>query len=603
MSHLAKSSSTSSLSKPGTPKSKPSSPRPRSRSKTREDNGFFLWIPEIMDDIENQMQSKKRTLELLNEQTGSIDKEMQEQLLARDKHISSLNKTILELKTIIREREDSKKERNWAKEFSELEKEFQDLKQSKKSDEGLVKDLENEIDNMGRQFDEEKDDLIAMQETLKEESIELKTMLDSKEKEIEDVYADMNQINVIVETMTKLNNELHAKLEAKNGEMEKLNIQSHDNLVKAKQAEELERRLNDYIQERLSMEKRLSSLLPQIENVSRVSSILDWAEKNLEIIEDGIKKQFDNLSNVNPEHIEKALIDVNFFFQELANSVTTIKHNLQKNKPKPIDGIPTESAVRQQLKEMEIEMEKNQSYIKGFKDREAALQEEIRNITSMMEKHSIEYKNDILLMSKQSDTFKDQTEKMKDRVESLRKENEKLTAEISQAKLKINHITGKFEQLNKRKKDFQENEAELKKQVSELKEKLSTLIDTKKSSARVNNSSELKLKKVVTQAQILRDEVFRKDSELVKAARERMKLEQEIDNQKNNNNKLHGKMKTIEAELIEKISSELEEKDRQIEILKEMLRSAHSEIKLKDSKITTLSKGSDVGGMKSPRRG
>ena len=57
MNHIAKSSSTSSLSKPTTPKSKPSSPQKRSKSKTREEDNFLLWIPEVMDDIENQLQS------------------------------------------------------------------------------------------------------------------------------------------------------------------------------------------------------------------------------------------------------------------------------------------------------------------------------------------------------------------------------------------------------------------------------------------------------------------------------------------------------------------------------------------------------------------
>ena len=275
MNHIAKSSSTSSLSKPTTPKSKPSSPQKRSKSKTREEDNFLLWIPEVMDDIENQLQSKKRTLELLNEQTEGMDKELQDQLLARDRHISALNKNILELKTIIRSREDSKKERNWAKEFAELEKELNDVKRSKAEDQALIKDLENEIDSLTRQFEDEKTDLEAMTETLKEESLELKTIIDNKEKEIEDTLSDMNQIHMIVENMTKLNSELHSKLEVKNTEMEKLNRQSHDNYVKSRQAEELERRLEDYISDRLSLEKKISGLLPQIENVSRLNNILE----------------------------------------------------------------------------------------------------------------------------------------------------------------------------------------------------------------------------------------------------------------------------------------------------------------------------------------
>ena len=556
-----------------------------------------------MDDIENQIQSKKRTLELLNEQTASIDIELQEQLLARDKHISSLNKTILELKTIIRSREDSKKERNWAKEFSELEKEIKDLKASKKNDESKVRDLESEIYSMINQWEGEKNDLIAFQETLKEEGVVLRTEIEFKEREIEDAYEDMNKINMIVDTMTKLNSELHSKLETNNHEMEKLNIKSHDNYVKAKQNEELERTLQEYINEKIALEKKISGLLPHIENVSRCTTILEWAERNLGTLEEGILKQYESLKSVDPDQIEKAILDIMYFFQELAASVGTIKHNIEKNKPKPVENIGTENSARVQLKEMEIEVAKNTSYVKTFKEREAALQEQIKNLSEMMEKHGLEYKTNVALTSKQANSFRDQTEGFKQRVETLRKENEALSSDLALTKLKLSHANEKFDQLNKRKKDHQEKETELKSQVSELKEKLSTLIDNRRSTNLVSNTSEIKLKKVITQAQILRDEVFHKDSELVKAARERAKLEKEIEGQKSNNNKLHGKMKSIEAELIEKISYELEEKERQIEILKEMLRSAHSEIKIKDSKITSLSKKSDEADrMRSPRR-
>jgi chromosome segregation ATPase len=274
-----------------------------------------------------------------------------------------------------------------------------------------------------------------------------------------------------------------------------------------------------------------------------------------------------------------------------------------KNKPKMPEGASPEVNMRNQLKEMELEMEKNNNYVKGFKEKEAALQEQIKGITMMMEKHRLEYKNDINQANKTSDAYKDQIEKLNEKMKVLRKENEKLAVDLSNTKLKFNHANGKFEQISKRKKELQENEEEYKKNISELKEKLAGMIDLKKSSNRNSNTTEIKLKKVITQAQILRDEVFRKDSELVKAARERMKFEQEIDGLKGTHSKLNAKMKTIEAETIERISKELEEKERQIEILKEMLRAAHSEIKLKDSKITTLNrKTEEVERMRSPKR-
>ena len=41
-------------------------------------------------------------------------------------------------------------------------------------------------------------------------------------------------------------------------------------------------------------------------------------------------------------------------------------------------------------------------------------------------------------------------------------------------------------------------------------------------------------------------------------------------------------MKTIEGEILEKINEELDTKDKQIMVLKEMLRGSHGELKVKD---------------------
>ena len=122
--------------------------------------------------------------------------------------------------------------------------------------------------------------------------------------------------------------------------------------------------------------------------------------------------------------------------------------------------------------------------------------------------------------------------------------------------------------------------------------------EVKRASVKPSLAEDMKVKKALSQLQILRDEVFRKDTEIVKKSREIIKLEKEIESHKQSNKKLHSQMRTIESQVISKVSQDLEEKDRQIDILKEMLRCAHSDIKLKDSQISSL-KGDR---MTSPRR-
>jgi hypothetical protein len=52
---------------------------------------------------------------LLNYQTETLDKEVQDQLLARDRHISELNRKILDLRSSMKAKESNKNEKTWKK--------------------------------------------------------------------------------------------------------------------------------------------------------------------------------------------------------------------------------------------------------------------------------------------------------------------------------------------------------------------------------------------------------------------------------------------------------------------------------------------------------
>lgn len=122
------SSSTSNLSRPSSSRSKQDMPRSRSKPKDRE---FMLWIPEPLEDLENIIQSKQRILDLLNYQTETLDKEVQDQLLARDRHISELNRTILDLRSSIKTKDKSKNDVNVEKLIEEQEKNLLDARKEK----------------------------------------------------------------------------------------------------------------------------------------------------------------------------------------------------------------------------------------------------------------------------------------------------------------------------------------------------------------------------------------------------------------------------------------------------------------------------------------
>lgn len=402
--------------------------------------------------------------------------------------------------------------------------------------------------------------------------------------------------------MNHLNTELYLKLEKKNNETEELNIKSHENMIKAKQTEELEKKISEYFQQKLDQKHKISRHLTQIESLTRFNSIIEWSEKNFQILEEGVKKQQESLSNINSDQIENLIFNLNFFFQELLNSLANIKLNIKGNRPKIWEGLSNEGNLRNLLIETELELEKNKEFVKGFKTRESSLLEQISGFGMIIERNQVEFKNEILQMAKQSEMFNEQFSGFKNKINELLKENEGLRVENVEVKGKLLILNGKYEKVCRKWKEGFERENELKKTNRDLREKFAALLDERKNTGKFGASEEAKLKKVMAHAKILRDKVFRKDTELVKMERDKAKYEAEIEALKLSYQKLQGKIKGIEASVLEKVNEELKEKDRQIEILKEMLRSAHCEIKTKDSKILTLQKKSQNPPQLSPHR-
>ena len=600
--NFAKSSSSPSLKRQSTGSDE--SPKPRSKSKDRQKSPFLLWIPDYIESVENELQSKLRTLELLKNETLPLDKAMQEQLLARDCLITSLNKTILELKTSIKSTQGNRIDKDMEKEFSQLEQEVNELKTFKKKSIEQLNDLQLKQDQERSKWVDEKDELALIQDTLKEEIEEYKSIINIKDSILNETSADLLKLQEVIISMNKLNSDMHSKLEEKNKELEDLTLKTQEFIVKAKQAEELEKRLDEYILKNLETERKFATMLGQVNQISRVNNIIEWAGKNIDILEENTKKQYEVVSKVSSAQNEKLFLDLGFYFKELVGSLETIKHNLIANKPKAVEGLTGESNLRNLLKEKELELAKNTDYINLFKVKEAALEEKVNQIQMLMERNRIDYKNQINELEKLPSLFNDQMSKFALRKNEMQKEMESLAAQLGSCKIKISHLTGKFEQSHKRKKELQESEMELRKVAAELREKIRSMIEYRKDAGKVPASHELKIKKIVKQAQILRDEVFRKDSELVQMARERIRFQADVELQKQSYQKLANRMKNLEANVMEKVNEDLQEKDRQIQILKEMLRSAHSEIKIKDMKISGSPKRpEEFERFRSPRRG
>lgn len=587
---MKNSSSSSNLSRPSSSRSRQGTPKSRSRSKPHENHEFMLWIPEPLDDLENLIQSKQRTLDLLNYKTETLDKEIQDQILARDRHISDLNRQILDLKSSSKSRDSARAgEKNLEKELDDQEKTIADLKKENSELSEKLSKYEDKFVKKLKKWEEEKENLEILNNALEEESEGLKGSIEAKEVEIGDLITAITTLQTAVDKYTKLNSELLGNVDKVNNEIKGLNTKLYEANIKAAKAAELERTIQDYINQNYEKEVKNSKLMMYPDVLSRYLKVTDWVLQNLVNVEDHAKLREETLSKVTEENIQKELLDIKIFISDIITNISTIRTSLKNSTPSisPEDRT-TEDILRQKLIDLDKEFQQLSREVIQTKSQEQAYLDTIESLKLNQERASIDYQNSLSKMKSQIEILKDSNEKNNARVEKLVNENEKNLSEIYNLKSKIAHLNGKQEHFIKKRKEFQDLEEELRNEILQLKARTNKFDPNRNTLRKNTTAEEIRIKKAMSQLQILREELFRKDTDLVKKAREMISLEKEIEKEKSVNQKMHGKMKTIEAEIIAKVSQDLEEKDRQIEILKEMLRCAHSDIKLKDTQLNNV---------------
>lgn len=571
------------------------------RSKSKQaDREFILWIPEPLDDLENIIQSKQRTLDLLNYQTETLDKEIQDQLLARDRHISDLNRTILDLKSTLKAKEPGGSGRNLEKELESQEKQMAELRKENLDLSDKLRNVTDKFDKARRLWEQEKENLEILNNALEEEGEGLKGSVEAKELEITDTFQALNTLQTAVEKFTRLNSDLLGNVDKVNNEIKNLNTKLYEANLKAARATELERTVQEYINQNYEKDVRIAKLMMYPDALGRYMKVTEWVLENLKVLEDHARDREESLSKVTEDNVQKAILDLKIFLQDTVTNVNTIRTSLRNSNPTiNSEDRTTEDILRKKIIELEQDLKDAHSEQVEIKSKESVYIENIQKLQNSLEKLSLEYQANLSKMNNQVEILKESTDKFNERIEKLAGDNEKFLNEIYTLKSKLAHLSGKQEHFQKKRKEFQEIEEELRTENMNLKQKLLN-IDPARAALRKNSTAEeLRVKKAMSQLQILREELFRKDTELVRKAREMVKLEKEIETEKGQKNKMHGKIKTIEAEIISKVSQDLEEKDRQIEILKEMLRCAHSDIKLKETQLNNIR---NTERMTSPKR-
>ena len=419
---------------------------------------------------------------------------------------------------------------------------------------------------------------MLQQEAVVSEQQSLFAKLAAKDSETNSIKEDIIQMTKIVSEMCSLNNDLHKKVEV-------LNENNQQNLEKILEMQSSERN-NEEVQKKYEV---------CVNERNEVKIRLEEAEKTILsykfFLENKFRKDFDKFLTILNE-LENNLPKLPY--------INTGKDTLLEKLALHIESI--EKSLQQTLKNSETNKESltnplstsfHDSKVKELESKEKVLQSRITEMITNAEKIKKDYNVSLNNMKKIIETFKEQNSSLLEKNHNLLSEFEKKDSELQKLKSKILNLTTKYENSTNKSKEFMQKENEYKSIITNLEARISGINDERKSTTNQLNIREKRIKGVLGQIQILREEIFAKDSEILKKAREISKLESFLESLKAQMQKINSKIKISDAEVLAKINSEIEAKDKQIAMLKEMLRSSNQEIKAKEGVISHFKRKSE----------
>lgn len=521
-----------------------------------------------LSSLESQIRTKERTLALLNAKLPSPNDQLHSQLADRDKLIEKLNQQIRTLEAKVQEAELSsllQKE----KQLKRAQKEKAALMQEVAELEGKLLKAESETVDLRKAWEEEKRDLEMLNEGLTEELEGLRSASKSKEESLKNAKTDIMELSKIVKELSDLNSEFNEKILSLNKDIERKNTESFSANAKANQTEEIEQELVHVKMENQKLNKKASKLtqmkasLVTIEDTIKnakeavramatqmrlldhpaIGTIAENAEKLVQMLGKAVSKQ----RNVSDDPVL------------LQEDIRILKGEVAETKAKAGKLAAVQQTYIDRIKELEQEREKMKEDLLGANEK----------------------------LKKRAKTYQEAMERLKAKSDSLEENYEKAETNYQKAQTLTVALQSQLAIIKQKKSAGTTSEEQYSNIIRDLKTQLAQVKSQKLTSELSIANREKVLKKHAIQLKLLNDETWKKDTEI-------LRLTKLLEAQGS------GKVLTErEAEALAKIKSaanlttaneDILGKEREIQMLKDMLKSIDRTVKAKDQDIFRLRK-------------
>ena len=473
--------------------------RPNRLSSTNGSQGYATPAPED--------KSRKRTLSLLSDSTSPDDylHQLNDQLISRDSHISHLNDQIIGLKAVMKLWETqsaAKLDRQLKAAYEEIDK----IGKDKIRLETVAMNLEEKITIIEDKCEKEKENLEEKIKDLMGKVEKQRAELLEKGKIEAESKADLSKLNSILKEMSKMNSGFKEKIAGMNAEMESLSKSKYEIDLRLQsllsiesEADRLRNEISTY-ETRLTNEPDAAAKLQSLENMcqnayQKLVAIIGKLQENREIA--GELRDVANIFGENTK-IRRKITEMDW--EEMQNRL--------KNAKKENEELNRENEKLKKIIEAQNErisfLEKNQ----------VAKSEENKAESLFHTQKILEMEEIIASLQNENRECHFSESKLNDLIEKLKGENDNLQVKLG---ISRNQLQDARRQLESQKTTLKNIQLDL----IQVKSSINTANTVKKTKERANAELEFKL-------EAIKEELWKKETELLRKESHRIRLEEEI---------------------------------------------------------------------------
>lgn len=427
-------------------------------------------------------------------------RELLQQLLVRDKYIEVLKSKLIEMSVgskVLENESAAARDRILQQHLKEKVDLLRTVGQLEAENQRLIEQ------NSDKAAQTEKENLELLVEGMTEESEQLKGQLAAKDSVLSNMKKDLEQLSGIIQEMTVLNKELNDKIARLNSEMEIKNKEHYQAMLKAQHIEETEKALAEQTTETQKSEEKVKKLT---EISSRVQELEEAAEL--------FRTTFAALETRIPS--------------ELRPQIDAVRVILPRFQVGSLRKQPEAALLKDKMKQLELELRATTRDYNRVSANEAALRTRLGTQEDEHEaaKQALRAVSDQL--NKTISTLQAGLSGFSERNEKLGQDLQRGKGEAQKAATKVVNLQAKLEKANLALAQATRAESKAVIALKDAQAQLSQLRLVKTTAEATLQMREQKVKEDAAKLKVLNEELWKRDTLILKKSAELLKAEEEL---------------------------------------------------------------------------